>query len=286
MDAKQTNKIESLRKSPPDAFIDNQFNQCPEKILSYLPAQGMDAKRVVDFGCGHGLKALSVALQRPEIEVIGVDVTQAFERATVFAIKHLGLAGIPENLRFHQISPGQSLGALGSLDFIYSWSVFEHIDMSLLTQIANDMFDSLSDEGHVFCQIAPLYYSPYGSHLRDFVDEPWAHLSLSHSALRALVEDAENPALDQGEKNKRRWMFGQYEALNKLTAKQLESIFLDAGFTFLEKTVKSVRLRPDNPLTHVYQSSPLLENELFYFVEKSSGRARGGFSLRPWRRRA
>src|SRR6056297_1800495 len=101
--------VEQLRTSPPDQYIGNQFNKCPQKIQEYLQAAGSDIQTVVDFGCGHGIKALSIALSNPERQVVGVDITRAFERASKFARESLGLETLPENLSFKQIRAGQSL---------------------------------------------------------------------------------------------------------------------------------------------------------------------------------
>lgn len=269
MDKDYVREIKRLREQPPNAYIDSQFNHCPDRILPYIKAVGASAETVLDFGCGHGLKALSIALKNPNLNVIGVDITQAFDRAMDFAIETIGLNGLPDNLRFCQIDPGESLKEFGPVDFIYSWSVFEHIEIELLQDIVSDMYASLSETGDMFCQIAPLYYSPYGSHLRDFLDEPWGHLLRTHANLRNLVQDAENPELSIDEINRRRWMFGQFEALNHLTAEHLEKILLTAGFVFNEKIINAVSLRPPVRLLDLFHKNALLENELLFVVSKS-----------------
>lgn len=150
--------------------------------------------------------------------MVGADITETFQKAYEFAKDQLCLTKMPGNLSFYKITPGQSLGTILKPDVIYNWSVLEHVERKLMPEIIRDMYQSLNEKGLVFVQIAPLYFSPFGSHLRDYVSEPWAHLELSHENLRLLVEDRDNEALSIEERNGRKWKFSQYELLNKITA--------------------------------------------------------------------
>ena len=64
-------------------------------------------------------------------------------------------------------------------DAIYSWSVFEHIPREQIPGIMEDLYALLPAAGLFFLQIEPLYFSPFGSHLRRFIDTPWAHLDIA-----------------------------------------------------------------------------------------------------------
>ena len=215
---------DNIRKKPPSQFIDNQYNICPKIVSQYIESVNVEWSSMLDFGCGQGIKALSLALMHLEKTVVGVDITEAYQKAYEFARDHLHLTKMPENLRFYKITPGQSLGTIIKPDVIYNWSVLEHVERKLIPEIIQDMYQSLNDKGLVFVQIAPLYFSPYGSHLRDYVSKPWAHLELSHEKLRFLVEDKDNETLSLDDRNRRKWMFTRYEALNKITARELKGM--------------------------------------------------------------
>jgi hypothetical protein len=191
----------------------------------------------------------------------------------VFSQKQLFTDKLPDNLQFYKISPGQSLGSLVRPDLIYSWSVLEHVEISILPSIIKDMHDSLSPQGQIFCQIAPLYFSPFGSHLREFTDLPWAHLLFSHDDYRQLIEAQENKSLSPEQRNKRRWMFKNYESLNRITAEQLECYFIEAGFKITEKKLKVVGLSPPPALSRAYKEFALTNNELIFFASKGTARA-------------
>ncbi len=48
-----------------------------------------------------------------------------------------------------------------------SWSTFEHVQRDQLAPIFRDLLHAcLRPGGYFFVQIEPLFYSPFGSHLR------------------------------------------------------------------------------------------------------------------------
>lgn len=266
-----SSQIEKYRNNPPNQYINNQFNICPIKICQYIDNTDIRWDSIVDFGCGQGIKTLSIALMYPDKEIVGIDITNAFRQAKEFALEKLLLSKLPNNLHFYQIQPGQNLKTIlkTNVDIVYSWSVLEHVKKGLLPNIIQDMYDSLNDLGIVFTQIAPLYFSPHGSHLKDYVSSPWAHLQLSHSELRELVEHKGNLGLSPDQINKRKWMFNNYERLNKLTAVELSNYFTDTGFIFKHKEVKKVSNKPPQNLLDIYGEKLLTNHEIIYIVQKS-----------------
>ncbi|WP_419606439.1 hypothetical protein, partial [Thiolapillus sp.] len=81
----------------------------------------------------------------------------------------------------------QVLAEHHAVDAVFSWSVFEHVPQSQIPVIFADLYNSLHKGGLFFLQIEPLYYSPWGSHLRRFIDVPWAHLLWPGEQLRTAV---------------------------------------------------------------------------------------------------
>jgi SAM-dependent methyltransferase len=106
---------------------------------------------------------------------VGVDLYKTYARLPELARKSLGLESLPANLAFEQTTLGAPLPfATGSVDLVYSWSVFEH-----LADVEGTLceFERIVRRGgRIFIQIEPLYHGPFGSHLQRLVQEPWAHL--------------------------------------------------------------------------------------------------------------
>lgn len=243
-----------------DSFYRAHYIDCPARLKAAMDRHlGRSPGCIVDFGCGRGIKTLALAAAYPEAEVIGVDITRAFGHANAFAAKYLE-GRIPGNLRYVQIAPGGSLAAVAAPDVIYSWSVLEHVDRVILPSVLADMAAALTPGGIVVSQIAPLYFSPFGSHLRAFVDEPWAHLTLPHHVLRARVLEAGGSARgpDSGA-----WMFDRYEELNRVTAPELFGYFRDAGLTARQEDLSRVTFQPPAHLGQAYDPEALRTNELF-----------------------
>ena len=123
----------------------------------------------------------------------------------------------------------------------------------------------MQTNGTIFTQIAPLYYSPYGSHLREYIDDPWAHLSLTDSTLKRLV--LEKP-LGKTDQIRAKWMHDQYMQLNKITAMELENLFIEAGFKFDTKKIFETSITPHKNLLEIFNKKTLTTYELIYVVKK------------------
>lgn len=246
----------------------------PAQIRDAITAHaGRDPQVIVDFGCGRGIKTLALANAYPGAEVVGLDITRAFQHARDFANAHL--EGVwPANLRYEQIEPGDRLAERLQADVIFSWSVLEHVDRGILPEVVADMGAALTPGGLVISQIAPLYYSPFGSHLRAFFDEPWAHLMLPHHHLRARVLAAgegkpEGPGSAE-------WMFARYEELNRITAPELFGYFRAAGLSSLQEDTRKVALEPPEPLRLSHDPLALRVYELFSVHAAPAPSRRGG----------
>ena len=172
-------------------WFDSHFNHAATRVIDWLSAE-MDldsASSILDFGCGGGVTTLGVALRYPSVEVHGVDIGDKFLQLPDLAKEQLHLQQLPDNLHFHRIQPLQPLAEKHAVDAVFCWSVFEHVPQSHLPAIFADLYNTIGDGGLFFLQIEPFYYSPWGSHLRRFVDTPWAHLLWSSGQLHDAVMD-------------------------------------------------------------------------------------------------
>ncbi|WP_457668945.1 methyltransferase domain-containing protein [Thiolapillus sp.] len=260
-------------------WFDSHFNHAAKRVLEWIASE-LDleqAASMLDFGCGGGITTLGVALRNPGIDVHGVDIGDKFRQLPELSREQLHLQQLPGNLHFHKILPLQVLADDYSVDAVFSWSVFEHIPQSQIPVIFADLYNSLRDGGVFFLQIEPLYYSPWGSHLRRFIDVPWAHLLWSGEQLRAAVMEysGDIPAQHQGHQYRERNMedfkrfhLSEFETLNRITADQVVTLVQEAGF----EMVREQRLRMDLPVPDVllerYREEDLSTNGILLLARK------------------
>lgn len=131
---------------------------------------------ILDFGCEHGIMSLGFALRLKAKKVIGVDINNLHTELIDMAREVEGIEQLPQNLEFHQIYVGEPLSNRFKCDIIFSWSTFEHILQTKLDLIVRDLYNLLNFNGFALIQIAPLYFSAYGSHLESLNFKPWSHL--------------------------------------------------------------------------------------------------------------
>lgn len=259
-----------------DPYFQSQFVHCPERLGQAITSHHSNPGRILDFGCGQGTKSIALARAFPEAEVVGVDITRAFDRAQGLADRYFG-GHLPENLSFLQIEPGQSLSCVPAVDAICSWSVLEHVDRPILPGVVQDMARALAPGGVVITQIAPLFFSPFGSHLRNFDDTPWQHLMLSHDEYRTRITSQS----DEKTLGSPRWMFARYEELNRITAPELFGYFRAAGFTPLMEETQQVKTDPPSVLKEAFSEAALRTFELFS-VHRVEGQKGAGAPRKWW----
>ena len=260
-------------------WFDSHFNHAASRVLDWIGAE-LDlqaATAMMDFGCGGGITTLGVALRHPQIRVHGVDIGDKFRQLPGLAKEQLHLQHLPDNLHFHQIEPLQVLAEHHAVDAVFSWSVFEHVPQSQIPVIFADLYNSLHKGGLFFLQIEPLYYSPWGSHLRRFIDVPWAHLLWPGEQLRTAVMQysGDIPPQHQGHQYRERNMedfkrfhLGEFDSLNRITANQVAALVQEAGF----EIVREQRLRMDiavpDELLERYPEEDLRTNGILMLARK------------------
>ena len=215
------------------------------------PIGGLKDKRVMDFGCGNGTTACAVALTRQPALVVGIDINDQFHGCLDAVAPHLGIEALPDNLAFERVKPGE-LGTHGDFDFIYAWSVFEHIDQALFDPLVASLRDKLRVGGCLFVQIAPLYYSAEGAHLMRYGIKRWEHLSLQLDTLRARV--FAHGEGTEGDKD-RDWRC--FETLNRMTAPELVRRISKLGFRLVRDYYTQETMLPDDNVLSVYNGSVL-----------------------------
>lgn len=239
-----------------DEVFRSKFVSIPGYLTQWTaPAGGLKGKRVLDFGCGNGTTACAVAATCEAATVEGVDINREHEACAQQVRRHLDI-DLPANLSFRTLTPGQQLER-GRYDVAYSWSVFEHIDRTLLGPIVANIRESLEPNGVLFVQIAPLFHSAEGAHLARYGIKAWEHLTLQFNQLRARV--LENADVPEGI---RKIDWGCFETLNKITADELIKAICGEAFTLLRRYETHNAHEPSEGLQRIYQRDVLLTEQV------------------------
>jgi SAM-dependent methyltransferase len=219
------------------------------KSVSHWCKSGLDGdeKAILDFGCGAGVSALRFAIENPSSIVHGCDISDALFRLDRIAKEDIGIPTLPDNLELKQIVDGEFPFNGMKYDVIYSWSVFEHINIDLMDGIINNLKSILKPTGILFIQINPLYYSSRGAHLYDFVSDPWCHLIHQHDNLKEKVFSNSTKNINQ-----KKFHWDEYEKLNKITADTLISFFKKNDFELIREDRTIEDLQPPESLLQIY----------------------------------
>ncbi|AYM97751.1 class I SAM-dependent methyltransferase [Acidovorax sp. 1608163] len=232
----------------------------------------------LNFGCGDGITDLSLALRYGATSIHGVDVRREYQKLPRIAREQLGMQRVPVALTFETIQSGDALAQAGvQYDGIMSWSTFEHVRRDQLATILADLHACLRPGGYFFIQIEPLYFSPYGSHLRRYDDTPWHHLLATEDELWKVIENHQGPIdpaevdfgfADFGVDGYKRFVFNEYKALNRLTADELVQFAKGAGFSVAREERRTVDLEVPEGLLSQYPRDWLVNNEIFLLLRK------------------
>jgi SAM-dependent methyltransferase len=264
-----------------DDWFRAHFIYAPDVVAHWLreSVKAPTETSVLDFGCGDGIMALGMRLRHDLSYICGVDLHESNRYLADTASKQIGLRCLPPGIEFMVIDGRKSLlETVGrKFDFIYSWSVFEHIALDLLPGILREVKQALSDDGRFFLQIEPLYYSPFGSHLGGVVSNPWAHLLLPEEELTKEVFGFDLENLKGEFKNKtfeecstddfKKYLFREYRSLNRITSRELVDCCVSAGFSVVDSWKNEVNIEPPAQLLEKYPREDLITSEIRLLLE-------------------
>ena len=266
-----------------DDWVASHFRDAADVVNEALsPVCDPASSTLLDFGCYDGTTGLGLMLRHGWKRIIGVDIDPGFEALPRLAREQIHMKRLPPALEFRRIAPDESLAPVGRVDAIMSWSVFEHVERSILDHVVADFHTVLAPGGHCFLQVDPLFYSPQGSHLGRFATAPWAHLRMDEDELERFVMAAAPGTVPADEITEqfrsmsfdeyKRFIFRHYQELNRVTADDLIALFTRNGF----EVVWQKRRRTDEPipgdLAGRYDEDLLRTCEIFALFR--SGRAR------------
>ncbi len=191
--------------------------------------------RILDFGCGEGHAATSIALRHPTSQVVGVDIMVVSPEDLARKLEAQTRLSMPSNLQFAEVVDG-TIPDLGEFDAILAWSVLEHVRQDWLLDTVKGLASRLRRGGFLFVYCDPLYFSPRGSLLHRYNVDFWQHLLFSIDALRSSVLSYGNPTAV------REWQ--QFMELNRMTAGDLLLAGQEAGLA----VTRHQRFATDLPL--------------------------------------
>lgn len=232
-----------------------------DRIRNHLAAT--DGIRILDFGCGSGLITTGLAAYLNPSTVDAVDIESYINHAeNREACNKRGLSydHLLSKIEYHKRLPLEGLGS-NTYDAIVSWSVIEHIPSDIIEGEMEILFQALKPGGIAILQSAPLYYSPFGSHIYSVA--PWFHLEASEEQSRQRIH-AISPNLIEA-----RSYIACMESLNRLTHIDFRKVLHKAGFDMQEEYLTTTNLSPPERLTNIFQEEILTTEQVLFALTKS-----------------
>lgn len=124
------------------------------RVVFWPERKSLAGLRVLDAGCGTGHTTVELAKNHPEVEVLGIDLSEA---PLQIAKQRAERAGNPRNLRFAQRRI-EDLSNEGSFDYIVSSGVLHHLAEPAIG--ARRLAEHLAPNG---C-LGLMVYAPHGRH--------------------------------------------------------------------------------------------------------------------------
>ncbi|MEO2048075.1 MAG: methyltransferase domain-containing protein [Pirellulales bacterium] len=179
----------------------------------------IQGKTVLDFGCGTGAEAVTIALNDAR-HVTGIDIRQSvLDEARAFAKK----CCVERCCTFTtEIS--------GLFDIIISQDAFEHYENP--EAVLGIMKKHLAPQGEIWISFGPPWFHPRGAHLPSLF--PWAHLVFSEKALMRWRADFKTDGAT---------VFSEVEGgLNKMTLFRFIRMIKESGLVEVYRKAVPIRV--------------------------------------------
>ncbi len=239
-----------------DPHFKGRFIDVPAIVRDWCGASRIEGADILDFGCGEGVSALGMAMAFSPKRVVGIDIMPDPERCLSVARANLGLETLPPSLKLYRVAPGVLHDTNDRFDVAYSWSVFEHVDQTLVDQSLVLIRSALRRDGLFLAQIAPLYYSAEGSHLFHVFKEPWIHLRVQQNLLEHQLRIAVSDPVEA------QALWSTYITLNKITYQSLIARIASNGFEVVRTFTSKQDFAPPADLLDIYHHDALLTNQV------------------------
>lgn len=235
----------------PAVYYESWLNQCGDTLKN---------KKILDFGCGEGLATLGLSLFCSAESVLGVDIGEDFRQLdNLLQANGLIRPKTVGDIDFEKIEPCSDLGE-ARFDVAVSWSVLEHVSKDIFDTQIKMIVRALKPGGYFIVQIAPLYYSPFGSHLFN-VHKPWQHLIEQTNLLQ-------NMTYTNQEKESANHMWNCFATLNRFTDADFVTRINQAGLEILRTYETFTNLVPEKSLTAIFQEEQLTKEQILLVCKK------------------
>jgi SAM-dependent methyltransferase len=142
----------------------------------YSAEEMFKEKTVLDMGCGAGGKSLYYASLGAK-RVAGVDVVASYKAEARALAKTLGLE---DKFEFYHADAFKLPFEDGAFDTIMMNDFMEHTDAP--EAALKEALRNLNARGRIYINFPP-YFHPFGAHVSDAVNIPWAHMFFTEKKL-------------------------------------------------------------------------------------------------------
>jgi ubiquinone/menaquinone biosynthesis C-methylase UbiE len=235
-----------------------------KQFLGHFHFKDIQAKDILDFGCGKGELSFLVASMGAS-SVVGVDLDAGQISAAQERLSNVG--GTTTGLRFLRAKESTIIPLPSeSVDVILCFDVLEHV--MHVQPILHEWYRVLRLGGQVLIWWVP-WLNPVGHHVESLIPIPWAHVFFSESALintAAKVYDSPkfkprvwdiDPQTGQRKTNKWRAL-QELPGVNRLTIREFERLLSGTSFQVTQFRLTGFR---GSALSRL--SNPLLKSKLF-----------------------
>jgi ubiquinone/menaquinone biosynthesis C-methylase UbiE len=213
-------------------WIRSHVVDVPNEVAEFC-GDVLRGSRVLNVGCGEMLTDLGLLGLGPQ-KITGLDVTSKDSDWLGTVANKVHLAGINFSSDYNdRLSFVQYDGLVfpfedESFDVVLSWSAFEHVRD--IQPVLKEMRRVLAPGGHVFIQVFPWYHSRFGSHLTDYISEPFFQTKQSPEWVKAQLEAYVAATPGANSEFVLDYMLDEYMHLNKLSPSQFYNEVVEAGF--------------------------------------------------------
>ncbi len=216
----------NLENAGQKTYAEWQFEKGADTIRffseKYKPSTMFEGKNVLDVGCGAGGKSLYY-LKMGAKQVTGVDIVPAYERESMKLAAKLGYS---RNFNFICMSAEELPFPNNTFDTIIMNDAMEHV--SEPEAVLAEMLRLIHPDGHIFINFPP-YGHPFGAHMSDVINIPWAHFIFSEKALIGAYRELTETLPDGKERVKLRISTDRYGTdhigyINRMTVSRFRRI--------------------------------------------------------------
>lgn len=240
-------------------WVHSHYFSVPEQIVEFCG--DIRGKSILDVGCGDMLGTfgiLPLGVQRVTgLDLAGkrtVDLSRVCQRIMQQDIPVP--ANYAELLRYVEYDGLRFPFEDETFDVVISWSAFEHI--TNVPQVLREIKRVCRRTGLVFIQVYPWYHCLQGSHLTDYISEPYFHLNRPPEWVWQRLNDYVDKHPEE-----RAFVFEnmwpEYQTLNRYSANRFYADVIAAGFTVR----KSVAITFPQDFTEAPRDIPLADLTIF-----------------------